>query len=74
MLMFEWQAITQLSYLLGRRQRAYCSFCRRSYRDVGPLVEGPGHIYICGECVSLCQKILDDATATPTGTESTTAG
>ena len=34
---------------LGRRgtggttkKNAFCSFCRKSYRDVGPLVEGPG--------------------------------
>ncbi|HEV3437988.1 MAG TPA: ClpX C4-type zinc finger protein, partial [Gemmata sp.] len=34
----------------GRNRNAYCSFCRRSHRDVGPLVEGPGDVYICGEC------------------------
>jgi len=26
---------------------------------VGPLVEGPGDVYICGECIELCQSILD---------------
>ncbi|GIW92920.1 MAG: ATP-dependent Clp protease ATP-binding subunit ClpX [Pirellulaceae bacterium] len=41
------------------KKNAYCSFCRKSYRDVGPLVEGPGDVYICGECVDLCQNILD---------------
>ena len=41
------------------RKNAYCSFCRKSYRDVGPLVEGPGDVYICGECIELCQSILD---------------
>src|SRR5260370_39207003 len=50
---------------LGRRgggttkKNAFCSFCRKSYRDVGPLVEGPGDVYICGECIELCQSILD---------------
>lgn len=47
----------------GRRgatkKNAFCSFCRKSYRDVGPLVEGPGDVYICGECIELCQSILD---------------
>ncbi len=43
----------------GSRRNAYCSFCRKSYRDVGPLVEGPGDVYICGECIELCQSILD---------------
>jgi len=41
------------------KKNAYCSFCRKSYRDVGPLVEGPGDVYICGECIDLCQSILD---------------
>ncbi len=43
----------------GRNRNAYCSFCRKSYRDVGPLVEGPGDVYICGECVELCQSIIE---------------
>jgi ATP-dependent Clp protease ATP-binding subunit ClpX len=41
------------------KKNAYCSFCRKSYRDVGPLVEGPGDVYICGECIDLCQSILE---------------
>src|SRR6202453_2400700 len=43
----------------GRNRNAFCSFCRKSYRDVGPLVEGPGDVYICGECIELCQSIID---------------
>jgi ATP-dependent Clp protease ATP-binding subunit ClpX len=42
-----------------RNAKTECSFCRKSYRDVSPLVEGPGEIYICGECVQLCQSIID---------------
>lgn len=41
------------------KKNAFCSFCRKSYRDVGPLVEGPGDVYICSECIELCQSILD---------------
>ena len=49
---------------IGRRgsstkKNAFCSFCRKSYKDVGPLVEGPGDVYICGECIELCQSILE---------------
>jgi len=49
---------------VGRRsgttkKNAFCSFCRKSYRDVGPLVEGPSDVYICGECIDLCQSILE---------------
>src|SRR3954452_6435165 len=43
----------------GRNRNAFCSFCRKSYRDVGPLVEGPSDVYICGECVELCSSIID---------------
>ena len=41
------------------KKNANCSFCRKSYREVGPLVEGPDEVYICGECIELCQNILD---------------
>ena len=34
---------------LTGKKNANCSFCRKSYREVGPLVEGPGDVYICGE-------------------------
>lgn len=43
----------------NRNRNASCSFCRKSYRDIGPLVEGPGDVYICGECIELCQSIID---------------
>src|SRR5438876_2778927 len=43
----------------GRNRNAYCSFCRKNYREVGPLVEGPGDVYICGECIELCQSIIE---------------
>jgi ATP-dependent protease Clp ATPase subunit len=49
------------SELKGKRNRnAFCSFCRKSYLDVGPLVEGPGNVYICGECIELCQSIINE--------------
>ncbi|HEV3338731.1 MAG TPA: ClpX C4-type zinc finger protein, partial [Pirellulales bacterium] len=40
------------------KRNAFCSFCRKSYKDVGPLVEGPGEVFICRECVQHCQSIL----------------
>ncbi|MBX3423760.1 MAG: ATP-dependent Clp protease ATP-binding subunit ClpX [Pirellulaceae bacterium] len=46
----------------ANKKNAFCSFCRKSYREVGPLVEGPGDVYICGECIELCQSILDQET------------
>lgn len=47
------------------KKNANCSFCGKSYRDVGPLVEGPGDVYICGECIDLCQSILDQERRRP---------
>lgn len=48
------------------RPDASCSFCRKSYRDVGPLVEGPdagnGRAYICGDCAELVLQILAEET------------
>ena len=54
----------------GRNRNAYCSFCRKNYREVGPLVEGPGDVYICGECIELCQSIIDQEKRRRTGTRS----
>ncbi|SFH69382.1 ATP-dependent Clp protease ATP-binding subunit ClpX [Planctomicrobium piriforme] len=55
--------MTSKEFSAGRKgtgkKNANCSFCGKSYRDVGPLVEGPGDVYICGECIDLCQSILD---------------
>ncbi len=37
---------------------ATCSFCGKSYREVGPLVEGRGGVYICADCIHLCSSIV----------------
>jgi hypothetical protein len=37
-----------------------CSFCRKHYREVGPLVEGPDSVFICRQCVQACMKIIED--------------
>jgi ATP-dependent Clp protease ATP-binding subunit ClpX len=44
---------------MSKNRNAFCSFCRKSYKEVGPLVEGPGDVYICGQCIELCQSIID---------------
>ena len=40
------------------RKVTTCSFCGKTSRDVGPMVEGPGEVYICSNCVDLCQNIF----------------
>ncbi len=41
----------------GRRVTT-CSFCGKSSREVGPMVEGPSDVYICANCTDLCQNIF----------------
>ncbi len=41
----------------GRRVTT-CSFCGKTSREVGPMVEGPSDIYICSNCTDLCQNIF----------------
>ncbi len=41
----------------GRRVTT-CSFCGKTSREVGPMVEGPSDVYICANCTDLCQNIF----------------
>ncbi|WP_295775240.1 ATP-dependent Clp protease ATP-binding subunit ClpX [uncultured Limosilactobacillus sp.] len=43
-------------------QDIHCSFCGKSQADVAKIVAGPG-VYICNECVALCQEIIDQELA-----------
>jgi len=40
------------------KTNSICSFCGRSYRDAGPMVEGPNGVFICASCVELCHNII----------------
>ncbi|MHC4294874.1 MAG: ATP-dependent Clp protease ATP-binding subunit ClpX [Planctomycetota bacterium] len=43
----------------GSRKRSNaCSFCHRTGDEIGPVVEGPNGVFICGNCVDLCQSII----------------
>ncbi len=37
-----------------------CSFCRKTYAEVGPLVAGPPGIFICRECIELCHSLVQE--------------
>ena len=39
--------------------RLKCSFCGKSQDQVKKLIAGP-EVYICDECVDLCNQILDE--------------
>jgi len=34
-----------------------CSFCGKSQSEVASLIAGPGKVFICSECVTLCHQI-----------------
>lgn len=36
-----------------------CSFCGKSQKEVKKLIAGPG-VYICDECIELCNDIIDE--------------
>ncbi|MBL9148611.1 MAG: ATP-dependent Clp protease ATP-binding subunit ClpX [Phycisphaerae bacterium] len=40
------------------RKVTTCSFCGKTSREVGPMVEGPSDVYICSNCTDLCQNIF----------------
>jgi hypothetical protein len=54
--------------LFGRRatpdETLRCSFCNKHHKDVQKLIAGP-HVFICDECIGVCNDILaDDARTT----------
>ncbi|TFC83937.1 ATP-dependent Clp protease ATP-binding subunit ClpX [Cryobacterium cheniae] len=42
-----------------------CSFCGKSQKQVQQLIAGPG-VYICDECVELCNEIIEERLAEAT--------
>jgi ATP-dependent Clp protease ATP-binding subunit ClpX len=44
-------------------EQLLCSFCGKSQRQVKKLIAGPG-VYICDECIDLCNEIIDEELAT----------
>ena len=37
-----------------------CSFCNKTQDQVRKLIAGPNGTYICDECVSVCDEILNE--------------
>ena len=42
-----------------------CSFCGKSQKQVKKLIAGPG-VYICDECIDLCNEIIEEELAEAT--------
>lgn len=48
-----------MSKLDEGKQQIRCSFCGKSQSQVKRMVAGPG-VYICNECIDLCQEIIEE--------------
>ena len=35
-----------------------CSFCKKNQNQVRKLISGPGDVFICDECIEVCNEIL----------------
>jgi ATP-dependent Clp protease ATP-binding subunit ClpX len=47
----------------------YCSFCGKSQHEVKKLIAGPS-VFVCDECIALCNDIIREETQNAIGTES----
>jgi ATP-dependent protease Clp ATPase subunit len=36
-----------------------CSFCGKTQDQVAKVIAGPDEVYICNECIGLCNDIID---------------
>jgi len=44
----------------ARRPKYKCSFCGKSQDQVRRLIAGPNYVYICNECVALCNGLVSE--------------
>ncbi len=44
----------------NKNEMSVCSFCKKSEKEVGPLIVGPDGVKICYNCVELCNTIFED--------------
>ncbi|MBX2868547.1 MAG: ATP-dependent Clp protease ATP-binding subunit ClpX [Acidiferrobacterales bacterium] len=51
----------------------YCSFCGKSQHEVRKLIAGPS-VFICDECVDLCNEIIREETSSEISTEERSGG
>ncbi len=45
---------------MNREDRIRCSFCGKPEEQAMKLIAGPNGVYICDECVELCNEIVDE--------------
>lgn len=44
-----------------------CSFCGKTQKQVKKLISGPPGVYICDECIDLCNEILEEEFSSDNG-------
>ena len=37
-----------------------CSFCQKNQKSVKKLIAGPGGVYICSDCIGLCNELISE--------------
>jgi hypothetical protein len=45
------------------KRRTQCNFCGRPTDAAGPMMEGPGDVYICEDCVEMAYGLVLEARA-----------
>ena len=49
---------------MSSRSDYQCSFCGKAQAQVKRLIAGPDKVFICDECVTLCEQIITEESAT----------
>ena len=49
----------------GSSANYQCSFCGKAQAQVKRLIAGPDRVFICDECVTLCEQIITEETPAP---------
>ena len=62
------QGVIPLARPTDSNEQLLCSFCGKSQRQVKKLIAGPG-VYICDECIDLCNEIIDEELTPPAAIE-----
>lgn len=63
-------AVSRFTLLSGKESEVHgsrnprvqyrCSFCGKSQEQIHRLIAGPGGVYICNECIDLCDDIIHE--------------
>ena len=44
----------------SKKRKPRCSFCGKSQDEVAKLIAGPSNVFICSDCIQLCNVMLRD--------------